>query len=338
MRDGVSRKILTGTLIANLAIVLHHGNIAGLYPEAATPLDTGVMNFFSDLALPAMSFFFLLTGYLFFRNFRMDKLAGKWKSRVFSLLIPYIIWNVIAAIESLFNPEGTEAFSHGIFFFLKDTFWVAAGEAETGGLCANTPLWYIFRIMGFALLAPVIFYAMKKWIGIAVIAGLTAVNLVCGVRYYDFSYFLPVYLAGAYLGLNYAEEAEGWLDRKGGPAGLLLAIAGVLAYCLAIKYVIGTPAGEMAIRYLAAVPCVFLVKYLRPMAKTEKVKGLGMFVYCSHVLVMKVMRVVTVKFTGNLLAAFAVHTAVSLGIIYLAYRILQRFAPKVLSVLVGGRG
>ena len=45
-----------------------------------------------QIAVPG---FFLLSSYLFFRNFSWDKLPGKWKSRGFSVLVPYVVWNII---------------------------------------------------------------------------------------------------------------------------------------------------------------------------------------------------------------------------------------------------
>jgi peptidoglycan/LPS O-acetylase OafA/YrhL len=43
----------------------------------------------------AVPLFFLLSSYLFFRDFRWNQLLPKWSRRAHSLLIPYLVWNTI---------------------------------------------------------------------------------------------------------------------------------------------------------------------------------------------------------------------------------------------------
>ena len=45
-----------------------------------------------QMAVPG---FFLLSAYLFYRNFHWRKLLCKWKSRAWSVLVPYFLWNEI---------------------------------------------------------------------------------------------------------------------------------------------------------------------------------------------------------------------------------------------------
>ena len=41
----------------------------------------------------AVAGFFMVSGYLFFRDFTIKKLPLKWKRRFFSVFIPYVVWN-----------------------------------------------------------------------------------------------------------------------------------------------------------------------------------------------------------------------------------------------------
>ena len=45
-----------------------------------------------QMAVPG---FFLVSAYLFYRNFTMDRLLSKWKSRIFSVALPYVLWNLL---------------------------------------------------------------------------------------------------------------------------------------------------------------------------------------------------------------------------------------------------
>lgn len=40
-------------------------------------------------------YFFVISGFLFFRNFDMKMLAAKYRSRCKSILVPYLVWNVL---------------------------------------------------------------------------------------------------------------------------------------------------------------------------------------------------------------------------------------------------
>ena len=86
-------------LFSIFVIWVHSYNVdlfSGGAQDGIWSLADRIENFVSvGLGQIAVPGFFLLSSYLFFRNFSWDKLVGKWKSRVFSVLIPYVVWNLI---------------------------------------------------------------------------------------------------------------------------------------------------------------------------------------------------------------------------------------------------
>ena len=86
-------------LFSIFVIWVHSYNVdlfSGGAQDGVWSLADRIENFVSvGLGQIAVPGFFLLSSYLFFRNFSWDKLVGKWKSRVFSVLIPYVVWNLI---------------------------------------------------------------------------------------------------------------------------------------------------------------------------------------------------------------------------------------------------
>ncbi|MBQ0100642.1 MAG: acyltransferase, partial [Lachnospiraceae bacterium] len=97
--------------------------------------------------------FFMLSGYLFMKGIPSDDAAaekeavrGKLKRRVNTLVLPYLLWNAI-------------------YFVI----YLVTGRAQIGELFeavflyrCNPVFWYMFQLILITVLAPVIYYIMKK--------------------------------------------------------------------------------------------------------------------------------------------------------------------------------
>jgi len=110
------------------------------------------------VAVPA---FYIMSGYLFFAN------ADKWDAatyrkkiwrRVRTLLIPYLIWNLLMAVK-------LKAFSWNLFW----DFWCPAGiQTDWLGLeqlmtaPANMPLWFLRDLIVVSLITPIIYIIIRK--------------------------------------------------------------------------------------------------------------------------------------------------------------------------------
>ena len=89
----------------------------------------------------AMPTFFVISGYLFFVNveqFNKEIYWQKIRRRVKTLLIPYIIWNLLMAVK-------LKAFNLSLF-------WTPA----------NMPLWFLRDLMIVSLLTPIIYIGVRK--------------------------------------------------------------------------------------------------------------------------------------------------------------------------------
>ena len=57
-----------------------------------------IHGFLFYLTQTAVPLFFMISGYLFYRTFKIEKAVDKLKSRIKTLVVPYLIWNVIYAV------------------------------------------------------------------------------------------------------------------------------------------------------------------------------------------------------------------------------------------------
>lgn len=133
-----------------------------------------------SIAVPT---FFLISGFLFFSNFQewsWDGYKKKIGSRVKTLLIPYILWNLIPFILivgkcficdiSNGNPttETQAFFSNNIWriFYIfhewesSSTNWLGNHLSSTAPL--NIPQWFIRNLFVISLLTPIIYIAIKR--------------------------------------------------------------------------------------------------------------------------------------------------------------------------------
>jgi len=133
-----------------------------------------------SIAVPS---FFLISGYLFFTNFQKwswDAYKGKLKSRFFTLLIPYLVWNTlpvilrIVAILSRIVLYGDPiscllsylntvnwSFLFNCSNWVTATNWLGNDVTLTGPY--DIPLWFLRDLIVVTVLTPIIYYAIRKF-------------------------------------------------------------------------------------------------------------------------------------------------------------------------------
>ncbi len=94
MDSNNSKKISVLNFVMTLLIVVYHNNWLTQRSDLAT--DDYLANFINIFARIALTFFFALSGFLlYFGMDRKEVLKRKIKTRLFSLGIPFLIWNVV---------------------------------------------------------------------------------------------------------------------------------------------------------------------------------------------------------------------------------------------------
>lgn len=114
------------------------------------------------LVKAAVPTFFVISGYLFFANVEAWSRQAYWQKirrRIKTLLIPYLLWNLLMAAK-------LKSLSLNTFW----AFWSEAGQ-QTDWLGqthlmtapANMPLWFLRDLMVVSLLTPYIYIGIRKW-------------------------------------------------------------------------------------------------------------------------------------------------------------------------------
>lgn len=136
-----------------------------------------IIHSLSDLSVPC---FFFFSGYLFFTNLkRWDSMKFKQKlhRRVHSLILPYLIWNMIPVMYDLMKALiHTDENVWSSFVNIMNSkgwlhvFWDSHARLGQTGAPEDMPLWFLrdLIILSF-ILSPIVFFIAKKKAGIFII-------------------------------------------------------------------------------------------------------------------------------------------------------------------------
>ncbi|GLB30200.1 hypothetical protein LAD12857_21230 [Lacrimispora amygdalina] len=292
----------------------------------------------AQIAVPG---FFLISSYLFFRGFTMEKLWVKWNSRIRSILVPYIMWNLLYYLGYVIGsriPFLSRVIGKGRIPF---NFQEAAQAVLHYSY--NYVFWYLNQLILLVLLAPVIYMAVrKKGIGRLLLVGILAAIYMGGALPFLNLDALLYYSFGAYAAIHGKDITEKSFSRKQIAAGAVLFLAACLAKNIDIP---GNVKGEIAastvcFRFLMPVSLWLMVpgRYLKEANDWMKQ---NFFLYATHFSVVRL-----INKTGALLLPPIPAVTIGLYIIMPVFCILvscttsfflRKFLPPVWCLFNGGR-
>lgn len=279
----------------------------------------------------AVPVFFIMSGYLFFANVERWSLKvyqTKMLRRMKTLLIPYLIWNLLMAVK-------LKTFSWSIFW----VFWCPAGiqtdwlgQEQLMTAPANMPLWFLRDLIIVSLLTPFLYIAIRKF-GSWFLVALTILYLsgICAFIPGLSAYAVYFFTFGAFLSIrkNDLIASAKQLEWPAYVLSLILALAMMLTY--------NTPvfSSLMLCFRLTGAVAVFCLASRVLSATTKRLPSMvcdsTYFIYLSHY-VFFFSFIDTAFFTlfGTSIPALSIHyllapllKAVVLVAIYIAYRELR---------------
>ncbi|WP_077609808.1 acyltransferase family protein [Clostridium sp. Marseille-P2415] len=337
-------KITWFTFLYSLLVIWVHSYNAVLFlGNTRTAYKTDWMERFlgDTVAQIAVPGFFLISSYLFFRGFTLERLWVKWNSRIRSVLVPYIIWNFLYYLGYVIGsrvPLLSAVIGKGKipFTFLK------AAEAVLH-FTYNYVFWYLNQLILLILLAPLIFLLVKRWqAGCLFMAGiLTAIYLGEVLPLLNLDALL-YYTFGAFAAVHGKKIVERSWDLKHFAAGAAVLIAAFFLKGLDFP---GNIRGELAAsvvfyRLLAPLGLWLLVPENYLTEAKEWMKQ-NFFLYAIHFAMVRL-----INKTGALLlpavpaVPFGLFLFMPVLCVFFSYQIgrfLRRFLPALWYLLNGGR-
>jgi fucose 4-O-acetylase-like acetyltransferase len=345
----VSGKIKLLRLPLIIGIVTIHSSI-----NPVGSADKFFQSFISNIwGGSSVSFLFILSGFLFFRNFNLslNSYLEKLKSRFWTLLVPYLFWNLalLAMVLIVLNIPATSSIIQGHYKeYIGDYSFANFIDCFTGyrsGYPITFHFWYVRDLIVMVILSPVFLLVARKipYLGLALFAAPWLLKLQLG--FIKIQWLGPLFF---YLGCLIAVQKLDftWLNRrKSLIIGIYLAMAIVMAIMQTYEItnfpqhlfecctrVVGTMAIWCASDLVAG--------------KLQKVclnlSGLAFFVYAAHEPTVTVLKEVLERLSKNpnsitvmvhYLLILTIATLVTLA----AGSLLQRYTPKFFQVITGAR-
>ena len=188
----------------------HNRHINNYYIISRNTLDELSLALYLRIAehigVICMVFFFFMSAFWFYNGLNNNKeVLIKWKKRIKTLLVPFIIWSIIIAIYKV-SISDIVLNKDNIFYY----FFISP---------IGRPLWYILGLLILQLFSPIIISLKKRkniikisFSLIIIYIFLRCINIIPPFLsfelwwWYDvLIYYIPIYLIGAYIGMYHPD-------------------------------------------------------------------------------------------------------------------------------------
>ena len=334
------------SFLLSILVFFIHSNFA---PEMAGDSVAAVVNykvsyFFSEsITRFAVPMFFVLSGISFFKDYNNRKYIAKMKSRVFTLVIPYLLWNTIWMLWEIFTSHSfLSKFSEGEPFPLTATS-ILKGIFFYG---CNVPFWFVFDLILFSFAAPLVFLLVKnKYVGMVSVAVLSVVSLF-GIHLPMKVFYHPMaivfYLLGAVIGYHFF----GFACRKSSKPMQVSSALFLLIYILAKNMVprdmhVDNYFVQTLVYILAAFALWNVTDIFAERIKPRAMYRRSFAVYAMHlpvaIAILKVFSLCLPQNEWLEIPKFILMVVLTLAIINFVCAFLEKLAPKIYALLMGKR-
>lgn len=340
-----SRKVAVLNTVAILLVLLLHS----YYMEAVNYSAARCAQLFtgtSGLSGVAVPLFYFMSGLLFFKSVAdmRDCVKGIQK-RVRTLLVPYILWNIIFVgwyVVLHYTPRVSQFVNSDMLSHFSIAHPLESIEyllIEPAGF----QLWFLRDLMVYVAFTPLLWILLKRypWLTLAGLFLIFGGIARCGVTYFAL---------GCIISLDYSlEDFSRWLNK---PVvfvcGLLFLANAVMATISECNALTSNPYWQQAVNTAGILTVWAVYDVVNTKEKHGKLSDIFLFVskysffiYLFHEPAFNIIKKLSLKIVGvsdlSLIVLYMVNPIVMAGIALLIGIIIKRFSPMIYSILVGGR-
>lgn len=339
-------KIIWFSFAFSLLVVWVHSYNAELYlgltmeMAAVYRAEHRIGDWIGQIAVPG---FFMISGYLFYRDFTWESLKGKWMRRIRSVLVPFILWNTIYYLGYVIGsrlPWVTDVVGKGIVPFTLPALVDAIIHYTY-----NYVFWYLFQLILLILLAPVLYPVLScVWSRILFLAVLWSLA-ICGLRLPFVNVDALIYYATAasfalagQSGFAVSSWFEAAHSRRSSVTGCVLIVLAANSYYIGLRQAF-SPCFILC-RLLAVIGLWLIVSGER-LPQAREFMCHNFFLYATHFAFVRFINkagalLFPVTWQGTFLIYLLMPLLV-LGISTMLGRVMRRCCPAAWNILNGCR-
>lgn len=292
----------------------------------------------------AVPLFFAISGYLFFlhmKQFTLSAYVAKLRRRVFTLLIPYVVWVLVSFVLYQLKAKMTGAPSG--FEFGWQLFWGVrqlgpGGTNWLGYVLEPTlapvlePFWFVRDLICIVILSPFVYFLVKR-------CGI--VGLLClAVAHYghlwpNFGHVsltgLWCFSLGAWFSLHGTDPLQATRRLFRPSLYMLVPLVAVLFFCDGIEWVQAT--AQMLYGFAAMITALHLAqRYGTQSRMLSRLAATSFFIYASHTMLLSPLCMVMAKLTAQMATGLQLLTYFALPLVCVpmclaVYWLVHRFMP-----------
>lgn len=340
-------KMSLASTLAAIMIVIHHVEPLRLY-AATNKAEEWLITSTHEIAVVAMSWFFFVAGYWLFRGITKEQIVPRIKKRLFSLGVPYIIWNSLQLIVLIpmmiffgYELPGTK-----LSLYIRSAYQP---------ICPiDGPLWFIFRTLEYVMLLPLLYIIIVKHrnIQLQLIAAQPVIIYLTNSNYWTFMYWLFIFMFGGWVATYKDNDFQRFIGREGKlpwPVTLILsvvltwAVAGiVMSDAEILKYI-------LRLFMIPAYSCLVSisktssdVKWIDNPSNHWFIRGYSFWLFASHWYILNILQI---PLTAIIIAEqpyaasiyYIINAIVTVAIQSGLMILVHKHIPVMFKYMMGGR-
>ena len=340
------KKEFISFLLSILVFFIHSYFAQEITDNSFTSVVNHKVSYFFSCSITrfAVPMFFMMSGITFFKDYNNKKYLAKIKARLFTLVIPYLLWNTIWMLWEIFT-----SYSFIAKFSTDSTPYPLTLTSILKGIFfygCNIPFWFVFDLIIFSFAAPLVFLLIKnKYIGVGSVICLSIVSLFglhlpMDVFYYPMA--IVFYLIGAIIGYHFFDFASQKSSKPLQIASVIFLAAYILAKNIAPQEIhIDNYLTQTIVYTIAAFSLWNIADIFIERIKPRAIYRRSFAIYAMHlnvaIVILKILAFCTPKNEWLEIPKFIIMVVSTLIIVNLICAFLEKFVPKVYATLMGNR-
>lgn len=341
------KKTFVSFLLSLLVLLIHLSSIAQ-YPSTGSVIS--IVNqktafFFKEaITRVAVPMFFLLSGITFFKGYDNKKYLNKMKSRIFTLGIPYLLWNVLWMLFDIVCSYTVVS----NFFLARTPFKLSFINVLLGIFFykSNGVFWYVFDLMVFAVAAPLIYlFIRNKYVGMVTVVALIVASRF-GIHlppaiFYSINSII-FYMIGGIIGAHFFHLTTKKASKPLQWGSVVFYVVYVVLKTIFVDTVsLERPVVDVIIFSICAFALWNITDLFVENLKPRTLYTRSFAIYAMHInvsaVITKLIYLCLPKSEWLAIPNFFASFVLTVAVIHYIFVFLERFVPRVSDALLGNR-